>query len=212
MDTQPINVVVRPDMDTTNISRSLGSIMEKTFENYYTVSDETFIPHCTIYQAQYPTKNYDLIKSKLLDISKNTKKFELKVGPYELHANSYVWWNIEKTDELNDLHYKVLNELNPLREGQLLNFIRPDFTGYLNGPDFSKEESENVKKYGSIVVDKIFQPHLTIGKTRNKIYEKNMEILPETESAFKVDEIIIGKMGDHGTVTKILERFPLQGK
>lgn len=213
LESEPINVIILLDEKTTNIARRLGGLAEKRFDVNYTVSDTKYIPHATIYQAQYPKKNYDKIKSVLGDLSKETEAIQVKIGPYELHAGVFLWWNIIKTKELEDLHYKVLRKLNPLRKGLILPFIKPDASGYVAGGEFSKQETYNVKKYGAVVVDKLFQPHVSIGRTKSKINETEMySCLPKTESVFKAREICVGEMGDHGTVLKIRDRFPFGGK
>lgn len=136
---------------------------------------------------------------------------KLEVNSYEIHAGTYIWWDIKRDEQLEDFHYKVLEELNPLRENIILPHIKPDASGYVAGGKLTEKESTNVKKYGAVVVGELFQPHVTLGKTKNPIDEKTLfKILPAQKSGFEVAESCIGKMGDYGTVTKIIERFPFK--
>lgn len=99
--------------------------------------------------------------------------------------------------------------MNPLREGLLLPFLSPDFSGYTWGEKFTNPEfSEAVKKFGAVSAGKMFWPHITIGKLKNHVDEETIrKILPKTESEFIVNELCVGKLGNYGIVTEILERF-----
>lgn len=105
---------------------------------------------------------------------------------------------------------QVLKKLNPLRESLLLPSLTP--TAYTTGEKFTKEEAENVKNYGAVVVDKLFQPHVTLAKLKDSdaTEAELYEILGKVECKFRVSEIAIGELGDYGTVVRILEKFPMK--
>ena len=108
------------------------------------------------------------------------------------------------------MHMQLLDKLNPLREGLLLSNLTP--TGYVTGEKFTKDEAENVRKYGAVVVNKLFKPHISLAKLKKDVEESELyRILGNASYEFKISEILIGEMGNHGTVTKILEKYPLKG-
>lgn len=61
------------------------------------------------------------------------------------------------------------------------------------------------------LVDGKFYPHITITRAKNAedalIAEEILENTPPL--SFLADKIIIGNLGDHGTINKILEEFSL---
>lgn len=212
MKSQAINVIILPDEETEQKARELGTSLRDKFNSFYTLENKKYIPHATIYQAQYPTKNYGKIKAELEEITEGLSPFSVYISQYLNHYN-YIWWNISPEQKLREVHYKILNFLSPLREGLLYSHIKKDFSGYSEGGKFTEEESENAKKYGAVIVAKLFQPHITLGKL-NLDYEvqdeKIQKILPKSEMTFEVKEICIGKMGNYGTVLEIIERFPFK--
>jgi len=205
MNSASVNVIIVPDNSTLQKVRALGKILGENYESYYTIADITFIPHATIYQAQYPVRNLEKVKDELTKITESFKPFDVSLGPYQ-NFHGYIWWNISENEGLNRLHKQIVDRLNPLREGLLL----PHFTsvGYKTGEKFTEKEAEIVRKYGSPVVDYLFQPHITLARLKKDIEESDLyRTLGKAESSFYVSEILIGEMGDHGTLIKILERY-----
>lgn len=66
MGSQAVNIIILPDEKTKEKAVDLGKILADNFQTDYTISDNRFIPHATVYQAQYPTKNYLPIKKIFL--------------------------------------------------------------------------------------------------------------------------------------------------
>lgn len=208
MDSLPVDVIIVPDDKTQRKARELGKIIADNFDYYYTIADNRLIPHATVYQAQYPVKNLEKIKNKLKNLSAEFKPFEVSIGPYQNH-HGYIWWNFQENENISSLHLRLLRELNPLRENLLLPFLTPK--GYKTGEEFTKEEAENVRKYGAVVVDKLFKPHLTLAKLKKDVEESTLyKVLRKADCKFKVSKISIGKMGDYGTVTKVLEKYSMK--
>lgn len=205
MESQPINVIILPDEKSREKAVELGTILGRNFDCHYALGDPRFIPHATIYQAQYPSRNLSEIKKRLAELSPTMKPFNVTFNSYLAH-HVYIWWNILQTQQLTQLHHGVLEQLNPLREGLLLEFLTP--TGYATGERFTPEEAENVKRYGAVVVDELFQPHITLGKLKVEVGQEEIEqTLPERENTFTVSGLHVGRLGDHGTVTEILEQY-----
>lgn len=211
MKLRSVNVVVLPDENTREKAIELGAILEKKFEVFYSLLDKRFMPHITLYQATYPARNYEKIKSYLKKLTKNITSLKLKLGSYNIFANTFVFWNVTNNKQLIDLHYRVIETISPLREGLLPPDIRPDGSGYLTGQVFTTEQRKAVQMYGYPVAGKLYKPHITLGKVKNTISEEILsKILPKTESEFEVSEVCIGRLGDHGTVVEILEKFPFK--
>ena len=200
-----VDVVVVPDEKAVESARKLGRTLAKKYDCYFSLDDKTYIPHISVYQAQYPRKNIEIIRKYTTEIADETSSFTVEVKPYQAHY-TFMWWNLLQNPSLTDLHYRLLDKLNPLREGLLMPHLTP--TRYVTGEKFTEEEAETVQKYGTIVAGKLFKPHITLARLKKVILDEELKkVLPQTSSTFKVSSIHIGKMGDHGTVTDILETF-----
>ncbi len=162
------------------------------------------IPHITIYQATFPNKNIEKLKDIVREIASQTTPFEIEMGPFLANVGvpGFVWWNCIKTDIMNKVHLEIIDRANPLREG-----LVPDNLKNYSGPEIGKKEIEG---YGSLLVKERYSPHITITRIKNPDdSDKVMNILGEEKSEFKADKIVLGYLGDHGTVTGIIEDFPL---
>jgi hypothetical protein len=200
-----VNVVVVPDERTIETARRLGEILGGKYDCYYSLDDKSYIPHISVYQAQYPRKNIELVRKYTVEAAAETTSFTVEVKSYQTYY-TFIFWNLLQNPSLTNLHYRLLEKLNPLREGLLMPHLTT--TGYMTGEKFTEEEAEAVQKYGTIVVGKLFKPHITLARLKKVIPDEELKkVLPQTSSTFKVSSIYIGKMGDHGTVTDILETF-----
>lgn len=214
-ETQALNIIILPDEYASCKAVELAAFLEKKFEMDFSLADRHFVPHMTIYQACYPKQNYEKIKSCLSSLVKDVKPFELKLRTYAVLGGSFPSWMIaSKSNNLHDLHMNVVKSLNGLRERLLLPHIKPDASGSVFGSDFTKEERENTKKYGFTAVDRLYNPHITLGKTKHPISAEYLsKVLPAAEANFSVAEICIGRMENtptgtfYGTVLEILDRF-----
>jgi 2'-5' RNA ligase len=207
MESCSVNVVAIPSKEAQTAARNLGRLLDG-FDNYYTLSESKYIPHATIYQAQYPKKNIDNLRKTIGALCAESKPFEAVTSDY-LDHHGYIWWNIEKSPEFVSVHKSVLENLNPIREGLILPHLTP--SGYVTSEKFTKEEAYNVKKYGTVIVDKLFNPHFTLAKLKG--FEGNIdEVLGVPRKfSFNVSELSIGEMGNHGTLLKIIDNYPLKG-
>ncbi len=140
--------------------------MSRNFETEYSLNDKRYIPHVTIYQACYPRPNYELLRHKVPTIAKITPSLQLRFREYRVHAGTYVWWTAEDSEALLQLHWRVLNSLNPLREGLVLPHIEPNGLAYTTGEELTTEESANVRTYGAVAVAGQFRSHVTLGACR----------------------------------------------
>jgi len=200
-----VDVVVVPDEKAIESARRLGRALAKKYDCYFSLDNKTYIPHISVYQAQYPRKNMEVVRKYTAEVAAETTSFTVEVNPYQAHY-TFMWWNLLQNPSLTDLHYKLLEKLNPSREGLLMPHLTP--AGYKTGEKFTEEEAEAVRKHGTIVAGKLFKPHITLARLKKVITDEELnKILSQTSATFKVSSIHMGKMADHGTVTDILETF-----
>lgn len=202
------NIILLPDEKTRRKAVELGSILARNFENHYTLKNESFIPHITVYQGKCPAKNYEKIPLYLAELAKTYYPFKLRIAPYEIFVGAMVFWKILFNKQLQSLHYKVADIINPLREGLFPPDIKSDGSGYATGQQFTSDQHEIAQKYGYPIAGKLYNPHITLGKLKFSVnIESITKILPPAESKFEVSEICLGRAGDCATVVEIQERF-----
>jgi hypothetical protein len=142
-------------------------------------------------------------------VIETTEKLSKEFSPVELEFKNlradrafsgYVVASFENSDEVKDIHEKIIHTLNPLREG---NVREKDRTASGMG-------EENFKKYGYPMVMDLYDPHVTITKLKDETNaEKIVSELDWKIAKFKVDTIMVCAMGEHGTCRKIIKEFKL---
>lgn len=197
-----LNIVYLPDGITRKkaieFSEKVGSKLPTEF-----VLGQDTIPHITIYQALFPTKNISNVKDVIRKIAAKTGFFEIEMNEFVVNVvKGFVWWNCQKTEQLTKIHLETIEKLNPLREGLVSEVLK-------NYPA-TEADKKDIENYGSLLIGNRYTPHLTITALKNSYDgEKALEILGEASSNFRVDRIALGYLEKHGTVAEIIEEFPL---
>lgn len=198
-----LNIIYLPDEATRNKAIEISRKVSSQLPTEFTLGQDRY-PHITIYQARFPNKNIGQLKKIIDEIAHKTRLFEIEMCPFAINVvRGFVWWNCIKTDDLARTHLETISRVNPLREG-----LVPE--GLKTYPA-TEGDKKDIKNYGSLLVGEHYFPHITITRLKNsEDKEKAQGILGEGEySVFGVDKIVLGQMGDHGTVTEIIEEFPL---
>ena len=199
-----LNIIYLPDEATRNKAIELAAKVSSKLPVEFILGQGT-IPHITIYQAMFPNKNIEKVKQIIKEITGKTHSFEIEMGPFWINAvRGFVWWNCLKTDQLSEIHWNFIRGINSLREG----LIPDSLKAYRIEGEKDKMEIEN---YGSLFAGERYTPHLTLTALKDPEDEqKSYKILgKEEESLFTVNKILLGRLGPYGTVTEIIEEFPL---
>lgn len=180
-----------------NISRKL-----KNKRGLFVLDGNNYYPHITIYMTEFPKKNIKSVKAVLRDIAVKTKPFLIKADRYRQSKDGSVDMGFKRTKEILVLHKKVIQFINPLREG----LIRPKDSARFK--QFSKQKQKNLRSYGYDNVSSQFIPHLTFTKLEypNK---KILDTLSMLDFSFLVKEIGLFQSAEHGTCRKLIARFRL---
>ena len=198
-----LNIIYLPDEQTRNKAIELSQKLATELFTEFVLNPQNPLPHITIYQALFPTKNLEKIKEFIKDLSSDIKAFEIEMNGFWVNVvRGFVWWNCVKIDQLVKIHLETLEKLNPLREGLVSEGLKT-----YPGTDDDKNDIEN---YGSLLVGKRYTPHITITGLKNADNDKKvLEILGNQTNSFRAKSISIGYLGNHGTVTEIIESFSL---
>mgnify|MGYP001591426391 CR=1 FL=1 len=204
-DAVSVNIVVLPNAEVTQKAIDLSNKISKTIDTHFVLNNDTLFPHITIYQAHYPNHNIEKIKNTLLSLSQTIHPISIQMKNFSVMYDTFIFWNCVKTQELLSIHQRMVDLFNPFREGLII----PNLALIENMDEVGKSE---IAQYGSLLIGPRFTPHITITRIKNS--EKSLEILEalKTENAndtFETTEIVLGYLGDHGTVKGIIKKYPL---
>lgn len=197
---QSYDVVLLLHSEVNKKAMLLSQSVAENFPVEFVLDNKAKYPHVSLYHLEIPDANLKEAKNRLGAIFQNHSKISLKLLDFSNQGSALVW-NCEKTDEVYDLHKKVVKILNELREGLIV------FESIPHLPS----QGAVVKRYGWKSIFQFFDPHITISKLkREKDTRDALKFLGDTVSFSTVfQEAALGTLSDHGTVTDIIKRYPL---
>ncbi len=208
-----IRIVLLPDLETQRILYDLVSSIAVTKELQLKL-DKNHLPHITLYFAEFPSKNVDLITKTVNEISGKTKLITLNFK--ELYTSwGYVGINFKITADLGKLHLLLLKKINLYREMK----IRDKYQDEIDEGFYNKTQIKLIKTYGYPFVKKLYQPHINILKIDNDDEARgvlnNIKLKFEhtlVNQNYVFNKIALCPGGEHGSVTKILQQFNIAKK
>jgi len=152
--------------------------------------------------AEFPLKNVAKIKKSLRQLSAEIQPFHVSSSRYGEKVG-YLAVYYKKSKKVKDLQKKIIDLINPLRQGLLREKTILKMSG------FKKIELKNIKRYGFQNVDSEFAPHLTFTKLSppNKTALKKIK---KTDFSFMVGQLALLRLGNHGTGRKLIATFDLK--
>jgi 2'-5' RNA ligase len=202
MASQPLDIVIFPPLNIINNAIDISNFL--TGKGYFTLDEEGPYPHISLYQAEFPVENLEMIKSRLHNIAKSQKHFSIKPPPepYKKEDKDFIEVSYEKSGELYQLQREILESLNPLRNGLLRTRDKERYN------QLSREQRENLDNWGYRSVGNEFRPHLTLTRLKNpdSISGHN---LPKKEFSFRVSQIGIFHLEEYGTCIKKVAIYDL---
>ena len=161
MQTTILNVAILPSDEiiaqAIAVSRRIGEEVSSEF----TLNSVNLIPHITIYQAQYPNKNIDKLKSITETLSSGQELFEITLDAITVSHETFLFWNCKKSLILQNLQRKAVELANPLREGLI-----PSSLADVGG--LSEGDRYDVKHFGALLIGSRYEPHITITRLKRK--------------------------------------------
>ena len=198
-----LNIAILPSDEAITQVIEMSEKIAKEVGSRFVLNSSSLIPHITVYQAQYPSENMDEVKNIARDLSLDQKLFEIKLDVITVSYETFLFWNCERSLILRNLQKTAVELANPLREG-LIPVSLSNVTGLSRGDQY------DVKTFGALLIGPRYMPHITITRLNKKVdAKKAMEILSGSKKlSFKPKGLILGYLGEHGTVLKIIENFP----
>lgn len=197
-----LNIAILVNEDVAEQSIEMSSAVSNRFSTEFTLNNQNFLPHITLYQAHFPTSSLGHIKQKMHELAQNISSFEINLSSITINYETFLWWNCFKNSQFVGIQKQVVKALNPLREGHILPHLS-------NIRCISKEDQNDIQQFGSLLIGPRYLPHITLTRLRNSSDGANaLKMLQKRVSAkFYVNKIILGYLGNHGIVTKAIEIF-----
>ncbi len=153
---QKINFSITLPKELEELIMSFGKKIASMDGLVYEISSGTHCPHLTLYSSIFSVSEIDKVKNALKDIALETIPVSLKIKYFD-GKRGYVGLYLEPTDEIYNLHKKIVETIAPFRSTEA---------------PFSKDSPTEEDKilldlYGSRNVLHNFTPHISLGKFEN---------------------------------------------
>ena len=197
------NVVLRfePDLERTFIS--LSRQISQAVPSKVVLNEVDALPHLSIYTTNYPEYNLGSVDAKLAHLAKRISSFELNFISKSVELGT-VFVNAQKSDALQALHNRVIDELNELREGAYDKAEQ-------RLPGFTEAMRYSLLTYGMWAAKDLYIPHTTIVRPIEIAQcETALRMIPEPVTyTSRVHSVHLVERGPNGTCKRIIQSYPL---
>ncbi len=200
-----LNVALYPSEEIRDKAIAISKEIANSQDVHFQLDGISIIPHVTLYSPEYPSKNLDKILSVIKDISEKTQSLHVK--PLRIdQCDGYIGVELEPSDQIINLHNKIVDSLNPLREDH----YRDSYMTLVES-NLQDERTQNIRDFGHPTVKGRYRPHLTLIRLKDE--QEAEEVRSKIEwpmEPFQIDTLGVFKMGSHGTCTELIKKFQLQ--
>lgn len=198
-----LNIVLLPDKIVHGKAVLSSTRLSRNFDTEFALDSRLFRPHITLYQGYFPDRNIKELFESLRKFPAWGEDAKVVMNDFQISHGTFIFWNAVKSPFLKELHEMIVESANLLREGN----IAPNTQAMMDS--LPENEVEMVKKTGSILNLELFNPHITLTRLKNAAdASRAMDYLGASDFAkFKPEAICVGKLGDHGTVSEIVEEI-----
>lgn len=200
---RPYDVVLVPEASLSHEAIRLGDTLKER-GTYFTLDRTSFYPHLSLYMLQLDEAGLEEALKRLAALETETKPVQASADHYHY---SYDYLDVEyaKSEELTALQQKVIEALNPVRDG-----LRENDKARLETA--TGEERSNILEYGYRSVGNQFKPHLTFTRFTSDQKEVIPSLpLPQTFDG-TYDALGIFEMGEHGTCARLVKAWDLSAR
>jgi hypothetical protein len=200
-----LNIALLPDEETIVKAIELSALIGSRVNTEFELNSADLLPHITIYSAHFPEANIDGLRNSLSNIAPTFPPQQVRLGGFSIELGVFVFWKCERTDSLHGFHNAVLTDTNPRRNGLIMPVL--DTVSGLSSEDESDKQT-----YGALQMADRWNPHLTVTRLSNSDDATVViSLLREIEPVeFQVDRLSLAYLGNHGSVTEIIEEFPFE--
>lgn len=152
------------------------------------------VPHLTLFMGLFPPSCEAGARRAVADLAGRFTPLDLAFRGVEAARDGYLFLRVEGTEALRAWHARVVEALDPLREG----LVRQKFRD--RRADYSPDEQARIDRYGFPWVLEAWRPHVTIGFVDPARQPEVVAGLGDPAFAGRAVAIALGPVGDHGTV------------
>lgn len=198
---QDYSIVIVPDQICSKKLETLNSKLAQMFSGS---DNPTNIYHITLFHGNYDQSDLATIKENIQTI--NESKFNVSIlSPILNIENRWFEANVRSSDNIQNLHRKIVEILNQYRKGP----VQKMKDQYAQLPT---QKQKLVDQYGMKEVLDSYRPHITMFyhyPVTHKIDNKSLESLLQEDFICGVEKIAIGEIGYNGNVIKLAEEIKL---
>lgn len=159
--------------------------IKKTMKPWGENSKNTTAPHLSLYLCKFDKENFSKLLEKLKTIKQ--KSFVISLDKITKQKNNFCLINVEPKNNLRSLHRKIVEKVNPLREG----LIRKKDLQRIKDNYYSQHEIDNINNYGYALVKDLYLPHITLGVSEREDKEKLIKELEEKVGKIKNRDFLV---------------------
>lgn len=168
----------------------------------FTLGRESYVPHVSLYMLRLKTDALPEVEKRLAEIASHTSKLKLESDSY-VQDEGYIDANYTRTPEAGQLQDKVVQAINPLRDG-----LRPEKAVQLAAATGLAQH--NLEHYGDHRIGELFRPHLTFTRFTNRQPIPLEDMGAPTAFSGQFTKLALFEMGPHGTCIRKVQEFDLQ--
>ncbi len=194
----------------TPIKKELMDLNRQLSEKYKTFLGSefpTYTPHITIYQAEFPKKNEKEVLQVIKSLASTSEAVSFVPIGIKIKGR-YVSLGLEDGGEAERFHKKLIEKLNPLREGNIKDSYK------ISTQNLTKEEQKNIDEWGYPYVMNLYRPHLTVLALADEKDATEVSRAISWSKSFLVNTIttIISGKDEQGAKLKIVREFHITAK
>lgn len=197
-----INVCIIPNDEVEAKCIELSQSL-KSNNTMFVLDGKTKFAHMTLYMARFANSEVQNIIDSTKQSLKELKSFMCDHAGYFMTPGRYFEASYRRTDQLRNLHERLVEALKDYR----LNPGRPFEEGYFT--PYTDEQRKNAEETGYDLAYELFRPHITLTRYyEGKMLKQNPEI-PPVDLSFPLQKICIYKADNNGAAYEQLAELNL---
>jgi hypothetical protein len=181
----------------------LSNIIAQRVRSRVILNTSYQLPHLSLYNAGYPAANLPKAEDALAALTPTLSPFTMHLNRKSITAG-YIFLDAAISDELRNLHERIIEELNPIREGVL---DEKEF----DLPGVTDDMRTNLRESGMLLSQAYYQPHVTLSRPENlEDCDQALSLLPEQiDFTANVTHIHFVETGQSGICKKVINSYKL---
>lgn len=153
--------------------------------------------HVSVFQGRFPAETIDEVRQIVKGFSRAiVARMQERLF---LRPNGNIFWNLEHNVAIAALHKECLKVLRPMTGGRLMK----QFSDIL-GAGASEKNSQLIKKWGFLLADDEFLPHVTLCRLSDLTDQAFTEQIKVQPVDLGLHDLILGEIDYSGNIVKVI--------